>query len=632
MTKREAVVVGIVDRDAALRRLIEGSREPSPLDDLSEAARKQLRHFEPDRSVVIRAAGAASVREGIHSIEDGSAITVFLAGPAGAVVLKERNTALADGETCYARIFAGWDQTPGAEPFEAAADICEVLQTAALSVFYRFLPAGPRRSSRRPWLESGTRRCAIGDTEENGFTIADAGEPRALPVTTFSARSLKLVLLSADTPDELERQLTAMAAEAQNGDSLAAIARLTQMRCRETTAHRLGLALIARTPADLLREIELIRNGVARTAVSGEEWKTPAGSCFTVNPLGSGGVAFVYPGVASPYEGVGADLFAVAPPLMDRFDRLAAGQAGRYLHVDDIYPREPSDRASFFRDVVALGECAISVSSILTMLMRDVFGVQPHSALGYSFGEAIMLAALGVWPVQTMLTSRLDTSPTFRSRLQGPMQAVRESWGVAEGVPLRWRSYCVRATPAEAYAALRGESRAYLCMINSPDQAVIAGDEDACGRVIERLGSAVVPMPIAVTMHCPPALSEQNELVRIHDLETAAVSSPALYSSANYEPVPADRAALASAIAAGYTRTLDFPRLIHRVYSGGARVFLELGGRRNCSTWIEKILRSRPHTAIPCDAEGQSGDAAVLRAVARLFIHRVPLNLESLTE
>jgi PfaB family protein len=266
------------------------------------------------------------------------------------------------------------------------------------------------------------------------------------------------------------------------------------------------------------------------------------------------------------------------------------------------------------------------------MLVRESFGVQPRSALGYSFGEAIMAAALGVWRTPTQLTDRLERSPTFRSRLQGPMCAVREHWGVPEGAPLDWRSYCIRATAAEAYTAVAPESRAYLCMINAPDQVVIAGEQQAATRVLATLGSAAVPLGIAVTMHCPPARSEYDELVRIHDLETTSSPAPALFSSSEYAPAPPDRASLAHAIAGGYTKALDFPRLVRRVYAEGARVFLELGGRRNCSTWIEKILRGRPHAAIPCDSEGLPGDAAILRAIARLFAHRVPLNLAVLDD
>ncbi len=318
-------------------------------------------------------------------------------------------------------------------------------------------------------------------------------------------------------------------------------------------------------------------------------------------------------------------------PLLDRFAVLARGEPGRYLHAADIYPRRPGIRTAFHSNVVALGECAISLSAVLTMLMRDIFGVQPRSALGYSFGEAIMPAALGVWPDPAILTDRLDASPTFRFRLQGPMLAVRESWGISAEAPLRWQSFSARGTPAQAYAALEGESRAYLCMINSPDEVVIAGEEDACRRVLGKLGSSAIPMPIAVTMHAKPAGSEYEELVRIHDLETNPGCAAALFSSAAYAQVPLERTALARAIAGGYTKTVDFPRLVRRVYADGARVFLELGGRRNCSTWIEKILHGRPHAAIPSDSPGQPGDAAGLRAVARLFAHRVPLNLAPLS-
>jgi PfaB family protein len=468
--------------------------------------------------------------------------------------------------------------------------------------------------------------------EDGGsFLLWEPDEPDARPVATLALRSARLITLSADTAEDLLRQLDEVAAQLRECAPLDGIARTALARCHLMPEHRLGLALVAHTPYELLREVEQVRRGIARSAETGAEWKSPSGSCFTANPLGRDGVAFVFPGVASPYIGVGADLFGIAPQLIDRFDRLARGQASRYLHADEIYPRGPADEAAFYRDVVGLGECAISLSAVFAMLMRDVFGVSPRSALGYSFGEAAMPAALGVWPDPAVLASRLDASPTFRSRLQGPMHAIREYWSLSADVPVRWRSFTVRATPAEAFDALRPEPRVYLCIINSPDEVVIAGDEDGCARVLSRIGSPAVPMPIPLTMHSGPARSEYDELVRIHALEAAAIPGIALFSSSNYQPVSQDSASLAHAVADGYTKTVDFPRLVRRVYAEGVRVFVEVGGRRNCSTWIEKILRGRPHAAIPCDAQGMSGDLAILRAVARLFTHRVRLNLDVLS-
>ena len=591
------------------------------LRDESLAGRAQLRQ--------IRADGVSSVLEAIRAIESGTIDTVLLANDAGRVMLKEVEIALADDETCCALIGEAGPETGDVEIFEMTGDICEVLKTASLAVYYRFLPAGPGRASQRPWLTSSERRALIEDRGAS-LILRDPGTRRHLPATTFSTRSLKMIPMSAAIPEELERQLTGLAESVRDADSLEPAARAGRLRCRTAGSHRFRAAVIARTPAELRREIESIRQGIGRATGSGAEWRTPAGSCFTANPLGDHGVAFVYPGVASPYRGLGSDLFAIAPGLMDRFAQIAGGNPSRYLHVEDLYPRDRSRQKAFLTDVVPLGECASSISTILTLLMRDVFGVQPRSALGYSFGEAIMAVALGIWPDPTLLTGRLDRSATFRVRLQGPLQAIRECWGVSGEEPVRWRSYSVRATPAEAYAAVRQERRVYLSIINSPEQVVISGDEESCGRVLARFGSAVVPMPIGVTMHCEPARAEHGELVRIHDLETVPQTRPLLFSSANYEPVPANRAALAQAIATGYTTMLDFPRLVRKVYAEGARVFLELGGRRNCCTWIEKTLAGRPHAAIPCDSEGATGETSLLRAVARLFVHGVPLDFTPL--
>ncbi len=628
--KPRAAVVGMADAGGTLRRLLEASPEAAECDDAMALARRCLRQCDPLRCCSIEADGEGAVGQAIDAIQSGAADTAVVGGRSGALALKRFDLARAEGDTCYVLLGAEVEG-PSGEEFDSGPALCEAIARAALSVCYRFLPAGPGRPLKKPWFGSATRRAWIRTSMEAGFVLMETGEPPVLPLTTFALRSLQLVTLAAATPEELAGQLDGLAAQLSGGASVRALARAAQVRAMAGAVQPYGLALLARTDADLLREIDLARQGVPRSVASGAEWKTPGGSCFTAHPLGSEGVAFVYPGVGSPYEGAGADLFALAPPLLDRFAGVARGDPGRYFHEADIYPRRPGIQTPFHSNVVALGECAISLSTVLTMLMRDIFGVQPRSALGYSFGEATMPAALGVWPEPAILADRLDSSPTFRYRLQGPMRAVREAWGISPEAPLPWQSFSARGTPAQAFAALAGEARAYLCMINSPEEVVIAGEEDACRRVLGKLGSAAIPMPIAVTMHSGPAASEFEELVRIHDLETAVGCTTVLFSCAAYAPVPVERTALARAIAGGYTKTVDFPRLVRRVYAEGARVFLELGGRRNCSTWIEKILRGRPHAAIPCDSPGQNGDVAVLRALARLFAHRVPLNLGALS-
>jgi PfaB family protein len=557
------------------------------------------------------------ISRAIRAIEGGETDSALVTDSHGSVLLMERSAARRDGKPCLALISIGQEVANG-EDFSPGESICAAVEAAALAIFYRHLPTGPGRATPRPWL-AAPRFARV--QADDVLTLSETEVIR--PVTTLAQRAPQLVLFTADSPDELTRGLSAL----ETDGPLPKIASATRARCGD---HRFALSLIARNREELVREISLATAGIARAVESGAEWKTPSGSCFAPVPLGAGGVAFVFPGVGSPYLGVGAELFAIAPRLMEDFERLTRGEAARYLHADEIYPRGAANTAALFADVVALGECAVSISAILTMLVRDILGVTPRSALGYSFGEAIMPAALGVWPEPTVLTARLDSSPTFRRRLHGRMEAIRESWNLPAEAPLAWRSYAARATPAEAFAALKPESRAYLCIINSPEEAVIAGEEAACARVLSRLGTTAVPMPLPLTMHCEPARSEHPELVRIHDLETVASDGIALFSCAQYQPVRQEAKTLAAAIADGYTRMVDFPRLVRQVYANGAHIFLEIGGRRNCSTWIEKILRGRPHAAIPCDAQGLSSDAALLRAIARLFTHRVPLRLSAL--
>lgn len=573
MTPRQVSIVGIADHDRAAQAVLIGS-PATPT--------------EPESIALLLAAVAA--------IESGESTAASI----GPFTLKERSAAIAAGDTCFALIASRAEEGSNAERFANVA-------IAALSLYYRFLP------TRRPWLSSYKRQAFV----PPGLLLCEPDQPVARPLTTLAQRSLQLITLSADTPEALAAQLEDLRAAPTPLKQLAANSHASQR-----ADHRLGLALIAATPADLLREIELARVGIPRAVAAPGEWKTPGGSYFSAKPLGPGGVAFVYPGVGSPYPGVGADLFGFAPALMDRFDALTRGESFRYLHAQEIYTRE----SALTTGVVGLGECAISISAILTMLFRDVFGVQPRSAFGYSFGEAIMPASLGVWPDPVALAARLDGSQVFRTRLQGPMDAIRQHWSMPEGQALHWKSFTVRATPARLFEALRMERRVYLSIINSPEEVVIAGDEGACGRVISMLGSPHISMPIAMTMHCPPSRSEYAELVRIHTLPSNPQPSVALFSVSGYQPIAQDSASLAHAVADGYTKAVDFPRLIRRAYADGARIFLELGGRRNCSTWIEKTLHGRPHAAIPCDSQGLAGDAAILRALARLFSHRVPLS------
>ncbi len=503
-------------------------------------------------------------------------------------------------EEFFARGGAPSTTIEGAQVFDSESD-------ARLALFYRQLKTGP-------WIQPGPR-VAIAD----GQQITSPGIDQPLPNSTFPFRPLKLYPVSADSQAEL---LTSVAALANNTPVQA---------FQEWSPARHSAVILAKNPEELAREIAQAQIGIPRAFESGGEWKTPGGSYFTATPLGADGVAFLYPGIGSPYPGLGADLFSLSPPLQDRFEAMTRGEAHHYLHVDEMYPATPGNEAAFYRDVVMLGHCAIATSLIYTWILRELFGVKPRAACGYSFGEAIMLACLGVWPDPLELAKNLDRIPTFSTRLHGPKDSIREQWGLPPGTKVEWDSWTVRTTPAIAFAAIKPEKNVFLCNINTPGEVVIAGDRNGCNRALERIGASVAsPVPIPVTMHCEATRGEYDNLVAIHDLTVIPQPGIDFFSSAYCRPIDFAKESPAHTTAEAYCRVADFPRLVRNIYATGPKIFLELGGRRNCCTWIEKILKDRPHSAIPCDLKGQPSEVSILRALARLVSNGVPVDLRAL--
>jgi PfaB family protein len=207
------------------------------------------------------------------------------------------------------------------------------------------------------------------------------------------------------------------------------------------------------------------------------------------------------------------------------------------------------------------------------------------------------------------------------------MDSIREQWNLPVGATVAWDSWTVRTTAAAAFTAIRPEKNVYLCNINTPGEVVIAGERDGCRRALERIGASVAsPVPIPVTMHCDATRGEYQNIVDIHSLTTASVPGLEFFTSATCRPIDFAMESPAHTTAEAYCRVVDFPRLIRNVYASGPKVFIEAGGRRNCCTWIEKILRDRPHAAVPCDLKGQTSATSILRMMARLIAHRVRLD------
>ena len=412
--------------------------------------------------------------------------------------------------------------------------------------------------------------------------------------------------------------------------------------------------IVGKNYEELKKEIQAAKLGIENSFLGNGDWISPAGSFFTSSPLArKGKVAFTYPGGFSSYVDYGSSLFQIFPGLHDLDEkysketgsgdkRKGSNYLWELLHEDLIYPRKLerlteeemlSLQEEFVNNPVAMFENGVSSSVLNTELIRKGFGVEPEIAFGYSMGEISMLYGLGVWESMSNMSDVLNRSNLFKNRLAGSMNAVREEWGLGprgNNDEIIWGCYSVRIPVPQVKEIIEKEKYVYLILINTPDEAVIAGDPIACERVIKKLDCPIYPIPVTDVVHCEPARKEYNEIKKIHTDKVVNHPKIDFYSAIDYGKTKLDSETLSNNIATIYGKTVDYSKLVETVYRDGARIFVDLGPRSTCSNWIKKILNKREHFSISVNRKGTDSRIAIIQALSGLISHQVSVNLELL--
>lgn len=506
-----------------------------------------------------------------------------------------------------------------------------------------FVPADTR-----PWFAArGLPRLAavsgLGAGGTYAHAILGAGQPSAPPAALdlrARRRLPALIPLAADDLGGLQALLDQLERAAEAGEPLESLARERIGAWRETRGASHTLALVASTPAELLREIGLARSGLPIALAAGKAWETPGGSAFTPRPLGGRGeVAFVYPGAFTSYPGLASGLLATFPALHDVLERTSsdprAAMAEHRLYLrQQRWPDERDlDRQKYGlrADAASLMAAGVSFATIATALLREGFGLRPGAALGYSMGESTMQWALGLWRDGDESLRRLAESPLFTERLAGRREAARLALGVPVGAGDDfWQVYVVRVPAERVRARLHGERRVFLTHINTRDEVVIAGLAEDLPGVLADLGGESFRAPFDAVMHCPPVESEFEALVDFHRLPIASVPDIRRYTAAHYGSSEPGGEQIAQNIARAICQPVDFPRLLERAYADGVRIFVELGPGNSCTRWASEHLSGREHLAVAIGRRGADEGLALVQALARLVAHHVPLELAPL--
>jgi len=498
-----------------------------------------------------------------------------------------------------------------------------------------YIPAGPRY-----WLRNrtdGSRRAAVTTRSIDGSlchvvlegheaSSACDGDATLSPVDCGSDF---LFALTGDSRDELTQKLEQLRINLSNNKgSFPEFCRNTwDNGYRKNSAGKLAMAMVARDDADLEA---LIRLGRERLETGTANDTIPAlrdRHFYTEQPLApEGAVAFVFPGSGNHFANMGRELFGRWPQILHRQD-------GENLHLrrqfqpEQFWNGPTAGNVSDNHRAVIFGQVAVGCG--ISDLVRG-FGIAPTHAIGYSLGESAALFSQRAWRDRDGMYTRMQDSTLFTHDLAGECRAARTAWGLPDGELVRWSLGVADAPETEVRRLLPEHPRAYLLIVNTPDECVIGGDEGAVSGLVAALGCRFFPLQGVTTVHCEVAAQVAQPYHDLHLFPTEPPPGITYYSGVKGGAYELTRENAAESILGQALHGLNYPAVIESAYAAGARIFLEMGPGASCSRMIGRILGDRPHLARSACYGGQDPQTTLLRMLGSLIAERVPVDLAPL--
>ena len=509
------------------------------------------------------------------------------------------------------------------------------------------LAAAPRirlPRSARYWVRNraeGPRRAGVSAMGTEGgcmHVVLEASAPRASATRSGAGRERAvacpeaLFTLSAQTAEALRanlhelEQFTLASADA----SVQSIARQWWKSHSRAQSGLHRIALLARDVSQLVR---LIRQAAAlneqETARSGEDRERIFARRETASGSGQGHpgrIAFVFPGSGNQIEDLGLALAHQWPEILraqdDENEHLASQMCVDQFWNGPLAPEVLADHRALICGQLAFG-------TAMADLARR-FGIKPTAAIGYSLGESTALFALRAWRQRDAMLERFRRSPLFAHDLAGTPEVLRRLWNAPPGQKVEWVAGMVDRPAETLLAAIGKKKRAYVLIVNSPDECVVGGDRAVIEEIVAAIGCHWFPLQGVSTVHCELARPVREAYRELHCFDATPPADIEFYSCAWGRAYVPERETAADAIEAQALGTVDFPRVIRAAYAAGVQTFIEIGPGNSCSRMIAKILSGRPHFARSLAVAGPAPVTHFLRTIAQLYVENVPVDLDIL--
>jgi acyl transferase domain-containing protein/NAD(P)H-dependent flavin oxidoreductase YrpB (nitropropane dioxygenase family)/NAD(P)-dependent dehydrogenase (short-subunit alcohol dehydrogenase family)/acyl carrier protein len=462
----------------------------------------------------------------------------------------------------------------------------------------------------RPWMDerrvAGVSAFGFGGT--NYHAVVSASNEHATGSTTLHAWPAELFLFRG--PDraagrDRAQRLRDLMDGAETAWTLRELARATSCGGDGPA----WLAVVARDLVDLRERIDRALEGSdpedPDVFVSVRETDAPAGR-----------LALLFPGQGSQYVGMLRQLFVAFPWLFDLLER--ASDVARTMHPRRAFT--PRDRAAQDAHLTAT-ETAQTAMGLCDMAMLRIvrrLGIEPDMVAGHSYGELVALRAAGVCS---------DDDVVFLSRARA--RAIQEAAGEDPGAMA-----AVMAGAGEITPLIEGLDVEFA-NLNAPRQTILSGPTAAIEAAVERLESSGVKarrLRVACAFHSKVVAGGRGPYRKALDAVEIAPPTLRVWCNATAAAYPADPDAIREIMADQLACSVRFMEQIEAMYAEGARVFLEAGPGGVLSGLVDRILGDRPHVAIPMDHNGTPGLVQLQRALARLAMAGIDVDLAPLYE
>ncbi|HVB59293.1 MAG TPA: ACP S-malonyltransferase [Candidatus Acidoferrales bacterium] len=287
-------------------------------------------------------------------------------------------------------------------------------------------------------------------------------------------------------------------------------------------------------------------------------------------------LAFLFPGQASQYPGMGRDLAENFPESRAVFDEADAALG---FSLSKLCFEGPEDALKLTENT----QPAILTVSVAAFRTLEKRGIVPDFTAGHSLGEYSALVAAGA----------LDFSPTVklvRKRGRYMQEAVPAGEGAMAAIlglsPADIGDICKKAADGEVLSPAN---------LNSPEQTVISGSAAAVKRGVEIASQSgakrAVILPVSAPFHCALMAEAQKRL----DPDLRAVAFGPLrfplITNADAEAVASGEEAR-EALIRQVTLPVRWHDSVREMIERGVSVFVEVGPGKVLSGLLRQIDRS----------------------------------------